>query len=105
MNATKKEIALGVLVGLAIGIPALVIALLLSRSVEEAPVSPPTSSVSIEALNTPLGQQPPAAVPDTPLAGTAVATAPVAPTEDATAAVTHTVAAGRRWERSPWTTM
>jgi len=94
VNATKKEIALGVLVGLAIGIPALVIALLLSRSVEEASVTPPTSSVSIEALNTPLGQQPPAAVPDTPLAGTAVPTAPVPPTEDATAAVTHTVAAG-----------
>ncbi len=94
MNATKKEIALGVLVGLAIGIPALVVALLLSRSVGEAPVGPPTPPVSIEALNTPLAQQEPEGLPDTPPAGTAVATLPVTPTEDATGAVTHTVAAG-----------
>ena len=94
MNATKKEIALGVLGGLAIGIPALVVALLLSRSVGEAPVGPPTPPVSIEALNTPLAQQEPEGLPDTPPAGTAVATLPVTPTEDATGAVTHTVAAG-----------
>lgn len=94
MNATKKEITLGVLVGLAIGIPALVIALLLSRSVKEAPGDLPTQSVSIEALNTPLSQQPTEEAPGTPPAGTAVATLPVTPTEDATGTVTHTVAAG-----------
>lgn len=50
MNPTKREIMLGILVGLAIGIPALIIALLLARSGEEIATGPSTATAPVGDL-------------------------------------------------------
>ncbi len=95
MKASKKEIALGILIGLAIGIPALVIALLLSRSGEEATMATPTAPIAVEAvaLGTPTPMTP-AAVSGTPSPVIAPAVEPAATAQPEAEVVTHTVAAG-----------
>ena len=98
MSPTKKEIMLGILVGLAIGIPALIIALLLARSGEKASSGPPTAAVPVEelALDT-LPTQDPAGEHTTPSPGTVPLGSGGEPTVAAPQVadvLTHTVSAG-----------
>lgn len=95
MSPSKKEIVLGILVGLAIGIPALVIALLLSRSGGEGPAGQPTASVPVEGVGPEMPTtQDLEADEAMPVLGATTAVLPTPTVQIQTETVTHTVEAG-----------